>query len=71
MPRYFIDFDGYNLFALSLIFVSFGSIFLGDLKITSSVVSISKEILFALNQLFKCFISGLSSLFTFFTDLLV
>ena len=37
----------------------------GDLKITSSVFLILREILFALNQLFKCFISRLTRLFIF------
>ena len=48
--RYFIEFDGYNLFPLSSIFISSRSTFLGDLKITSSVFSTSREILFALSQ---------------------
>ena len=69
IPRYFTEFDGYNLFLLSLIFISFRSTFLGDLKITSSVFSTLREILFALKQLFKCFISWLICLFRFFTDL--
>ena len=35
-PRYFTEFDGYNIFPLSLIFISSGSTtFLGDLIITS------------------------------------
>ena len=36
-PRYFTEFYGYNLFLLSLTFISPGSTFLGDLKITSLV----------------------------------
>ena len=59
------EFDGYKLFPLSLIFVSSRSTFLGDLKITSSVFSTLREILFALNQLFKCFISWLTSYLDF------
>ena len=61
----FIDFDGYKLFPLRLIFSSSGSTFLGDLKIASSVFSAIRVTLFALNQ------SRLTSLFRFFTDLLV
>ena len=67
----FTEFGGYNLFPLILIFISSGSNFLGDLKITSSVFSTLTEILFALNQLSKCFLSQLTSLLRFFTHLLV
>ena len=67
----FTEFGGYNLFPLILIFISSGSNFLGDLKITSSVFSTLTEILFALNQLSKCFLSRLTSLLRFFTHLLV
>ena len=67
--RYFTEFDGYSLFPVSLILISSDSTFLGDLKITSLVFSTLSEILFGLNQLFICFISLLTSLFRFFTDL--
>ena len=63
--RCFTEFDGYNHFPLSLIFISCRSNFFGDLKITSSVFLILREILFALNQLFKCFTSRLTRLFIF------
>ena len=36
-PRYFIEFDGYNLFPVSLIFISSGITLLGDINITSLV----------------------------------
>ena len=61
----FIDFNGYKLFPLRLICSSFESTFLGYLKITSSVFSAIRVTLFTLNQ------SRLTSLFRFFTDLLV
>ena len=67
IPRYFTEIDGYNLFPLRLIFISSRSIFLGDFKITCSVFSTLRGILFALNQLFKCFISRLICLFRLFT----
>ena len=46
---YFTKFDGYDLFPVSLILISSESIFLGDLKITSSNFSTLSEISFALN----------------------
>ena len=58
-------------FPVSLILISSDSTFLGDLKITSLVFLTLSEILFALNQLFNCFISWLTSLFRFFTDLFI
>ena len=61
--KLFIEFDGCKLFPLSSIFISSGSTFLGDLKITSLVFYILREFLFALNQLLRCFISRLTSLF--------
>ena len=42
---------------------------LGDLRISISVFPTLRAILFALNQLFKCFMSRLTSLFIFFTYL--
>ena len=57
-------------FPVSLILISSESTFLGDLKVTSLVFSILSETLFALNQIFKCFISWMTSLFRFCTDLL-
>ena len=66
--RYFIEFDGYNLSPLSLILHSSGSTFLGDLKFTNLVFSTLTEVLFALDQLFKYFVSRWTR---FFTDLLV
>ena len=71
IPRYFIEFDGYKLFLLSLTFMLLKSTFLADSEITSLVFSTLREILFALNQLFKCFISRLTRVFRFFADLLV
>ena len=61
----FIDFNGYKLFPLRLICSSSGSTFLGHLKITSSVFSAIRVTLLTLSQ------SRLTSLFRFFTDLLV
>ena len=43
-PRYFPEFDGYSLFPVSLILISSDSTFLGDLKITSSVLSALSEL---------------------------
>ena len=67
--RYFSGFDEYSLFPVSLILSLSESALLGDLKITSSVFSTLSKILFVLNQLFNCFISGLICFFRFFTDL--
>ena len=41
--KLFIEFDGCKLFPLSSIFISSGSTFLGDLKITSLVFYILRE----------------------------
>ena len=66
-PRYFTEFDGYNLFPVSLIWISSENTFPGDLEITSSVFSALSEILFALNQSFNFFTSRLTSSFRFFS----
>ena len=68
-PRCFNEFDKYSLFPRSLVLISSGSTFIGDLKITCSVFSILSEILFAFNYLFNCFLSWFTSLFRFFTEL--
>ena len=54
-----------TFFLLSLIFILSRSTFIGDLKFTSSAFSMLREILFVLKQLFKCFISRLTSLCKF------
>ena len=65
MPRYCTEFDGYSLFPVRLTLISSESTFLGELKIVSSAFSALSETLLALNQLFNCFISWLTSLFRF------
>ena len=54
----------------SFIFKSPSSFFCLDLKITISVFFTLSEILFAFNQLTRCFKSALTSLFSFLIELL-
>ena len=54
-----------TFFLLNLIFILSRSTFIGDLKFISSGFSMLREILFVLKQLFKCFISWLTSLCKF------
>ena len=69
-PRYLTLSVGYSLLPLNFIFKSPSNFFCLDLKITISVFFTLSEILFAFNQLTRCFKSALTSLFSFLIELL-
>ena len=69
-PRYLTILVGYSLLPHNFIFKSPSSLFCLDLKITISVFLTLSEILFAFNQLTRCFKSALTSLFSFLIELL-
>ena len=69
-PRYLALSVGYSLLPHNFIFKSPSSFFCLDLKITFSVFFTLSEILSAFNQLARCFKSALTSLFSFFIELL-
>ena len=69
-PRYLTLSVGYSLLPHNFIFKSPSSLFCLDLKITISVFLTLSEILFAFNQLTRCFKSALTSLFSFLIELL-
>ena len=66
LGRYLTLLVGYSLLPHNFIFKSPVSFFCLDLKITISVFCTLNEILFAFNQLARCFKSVLTSLFRFF-----
>ena len=70
ISRYLTDWEGQSCFLLSLILVSVSSYFLWCLKITGSVFSTFKDILFAFNHTVKFFMPWLTSWFSLATDLL-
>ena len=69
-PKYLTLSVGYSLLPHNLIFKSPSNFFCLDLKITISVFFTLSEILFAFNQLTRCFKSALTSLFSFLIELL-
>ena len=69
-PKYLTLSVGYSLLPHNLIFKSPSNFFCLDLKITISVFLTLSEILFAFNQLTRCFKSALTSLFSFLIELL-
>ena len=69
-PRYLTLSVEYSLLPHSLIFKSPSNFLCLDSKITISVFFILHEILFAFNQLARCFKSALTSLFSFLIELL-
>ena len=69
-PRYLTLWVGYSLLPHNFIFKPLSSFFCLDLKITISVFFTLSEILFAFNQLTRCFKSALTSLFSFLIELL-
>ena len=69
-PRYLTLSVGYNLLPHNFIFESPSNFFCLDLKTTISVLFTFSEILFAFNQLSRCFKSSLTSLFSFLIELL-
>ena len=69
-PRYLTLSVGYSLLPHNFIFKSPSSFFCLDLKITISVFFTLSEILFAFNQLTRCFKSALTCLFSFLIELL-
>ena len=70
MPRYLTLSVGHSLLPHRLIFKSLSNFFCLDLKITISVFFTLSEILFACNQLTKCFKLVLTSLYSFLKELL-
>ena len=69
-PTYLTLSVGYSLLPHNSIFKSPSSFFCLDLKITISVFFTLSEILFAFNQLTRCFKSALTCLFSFLIELL-
>ena len=69
-PRYLTLSVGYSLLPHTFISKSHSNFFYLDLKITISVFFTLSEILFAFNQLTRCFKSALTSLFSFLIELL-
>ena len=69
-PRYLTLPVRYSLLPHNFIFKSPSSFFCLDLKIIISVFFTLSEILFAFNQLTRCFKSALTSLFSFLIELL-
>ena len=68
--RYLTLSVGYSLLPHNFIFKSPSNFFWLDLKITISVFFMLSEIIFAFNQLTRCFKSVLTSLFSFLIELL-
>ena len=69
-PRYLTLSVGYSLLSHNFIFKSPSSFFCLDLKIIISFFFTLSEILFAFNQLSRCFKSALTNLFSFLIELL-
>ena len=70
IPRYLTLLIGYSLLPYNFNFKLPSNFFYLDLKITISVFFTLSEILFAFNQLCKCFKSVLTSLFSFLIEFL-
>ena len=69
-PKYLTLSVWYSLLPHNFIFKSPSNFFCLDLKITISVFFTLSEILFAFNQLTRCFKSALTNLFSFLIELL-